>query len=234
MNNTDLFLNKYKELEAAVKLKYGLSRGESVVTFLKRKAPYSTYSAEIQCCAELRNLLAHNPKIGGEHITEPSAKTLEFLDFLINKVKNRPRSKDIAVKYQDIYKETLSGNVKNTMAIMKSKRFSHVPIVENHRVVGVFDKNSIFLYLTKEGVECINNLSSLTFADIEQYVSLKYRTDLDFIFARSNMFVDELEDIFEKALDNGKRISLVFLTATGSKGEPLQGIVTPWDIIGAE
>ncbi len=234
MNNTDLFLDKYKELEAAVKLKYGLSRGESVINFLKRKTPYSIYSAEIQCCAELRNLLAHNPKIGGSYVAEPSQKTLDFLDFLLNKVQNRPRCKDISVKYKDIYRQTMQGSVQKAMTVMKNHRFSHVPIVENQRLVGVFDKNSIFSYLTNKGVECINNLNALTFADIEQYVSLKHRTDLDFVFARSNMYVDELEDIFERALENGKRISLVFLTATGSKNEPLQGIVTPWDIIGVE
>ena len=42
----------------------------------------------------------------------------------------------------------------------------------------------------------------------------------------------ELQAQFEAAYRTGRRIELAFLTAGGKPEEPVQGMVTPWDILG--
>ncbi len=234
MNNTDLFLNKYKELEVAVKTKYGLYGSESFTSRLKRIKAFDKYSAEIKYCTDVRNLLSHNPKIGNEYAVQPSEQMIEFVDFLIDKIKSRPRCRDIAVKYNNILKASPDGKIIDYIKPMYDKGISHLPIVQNHRVVGVYNSQSVYAYLISLNCNSLESLREATFRSLEAYTPINNRKNEEFIFARSNMYVDELEEIFEKSIKKGKKIRLAFLTVNGKETEPLQGIITPWDIIGAE
>lgn len=234
MNNTDLFLDKYKKLEVAVKSKYGLYGGESFTARLRRIKCLEKYSAEIKYCADVRNLLSHNPKIGNAYAVEPSQQMLDFMDFIIEKVKSRPRCRDIAIKYNNILKASPDGKIIDFIKIMYERGISHLPIVQNHRVIGVYNAQSVYSYLSDFSCKSITALKGATFRSIEKHLSVTGRKNDEFIFVRSNMYVDELEEIFEKSIKSGKRIRLAFLTQNGKPSEPLQGIITPWDIIGAE
>ena len=46
------------------------------------------------------------------------------------------------------------------------------------------------------------------------------------------MTIFNLKEIFEKAVKEGRRIGLAFVTQTGKKDEKMLGIVSPWDIAG--
>ena len=79
MSNTDLFLDKYKQLEVAVRHAYKLDKYASAVAFLKKHKSYLKYTSEIELCADVRNLLSHNPKVNGSYAVEPSDKVLNRL-----------------------------------------------------------------------------------------------------------------------------------------------------------
>lgn len=234
VNNTDLFLDKYKKLEVAVKSKYGLYGGESFTARLRRIKGLEKYSAEIKYCTDVRNLLSHNPKIGNAYAVEPSQQMLDFMDFIIEKVKSRARCHDIAIKYNNVLKASPDGKIIDYIKIMYERGISHLPIVQNHRVVGVYNAQSVYSYLSDLSCKTIENLKNATFESLNAHTHITGRKNEEFIFIRSNMYVDELEEIFEKSIRSGRRIRLVFLTQNGKPTEPLRGIITPWDIIGAE
>ena len=43
----------------------------------------------------------------------------------------------------------------------------------------------------------------------------------------------DLEKEIQKYFSKNKRVGIAFLTVNGRESEPIQGIITPWDIISA-
>lgn len=60
---TDLFLDKYKELEAIIAVEYQLSNSESSVSYILRKPEFRSIKFELDYCREVRNLLSHMPQV---------------------------------------------------------------------------------------------------------------------------------------------------------------------------
>ena len=67
MTNADEYIQKFKELEAIVKETFGLNDWDSVTNFLSKRDEYRPFREEIRYCQEVRNLLQHKQKIGGEY-----------------------------------------------------------------------------------------------------------------------------------------------------------------------
>ncbi len=230
MNITDKFLDKYRELEVAVRYAYKLGKFESAVSFLKKQKRFEKYSADIDYLSDIRNLLSHNRKIIGEYAVQPSEQVLTFMDALINAINGRKKCRDIAVKFADICKCTPSAKVAPAIKVMHEKNYSHIPIVANHRVVGVFSRNSIFTYVAENGVTSLISKPDLTFSDIAAYTKLHGREKEDYIFVKSDAYTDELDEMLDKIASNGRRVGLIFLTKNGTENEPIAGILTPWDV----
>lgn len=235
MNNADIFLDKYKQLEEVVKSTYklnGKDNQDSVARYLENQNRFKAFKDEIEYCREVRNLLAHKKKINNDFAVVPSERMIEFIDTLIEKVRSRTKCLSIAIDLPHVFWQDLNGNVKDTMKMMQQKLYTHVPILENGVVVGVFDENSVFNYLADEEIVCVDD--NLTFEDIKSFLSLADREMEEFIFIGRNCYVDELEEKIEQAFHRGKRIGLAFITENGKATQKMQGIITPWDIISAK
>ena len=235
MNNADIFLDKYKQLEEVVKSTYklnGKDNQDSVARYLENQNRFKAFKDEIEYCREVRNLLAHKKKINNDFAVVPSERMIEFIDTLIEKVRSRTKCLSIAIDLQHVFWQDLNGNVKDAMKMMQQKLYTHVPILENGVVVGVFDENSVFNYLADEEIVCFDD--NLTFEDIKSFLSLADREMEEFVFIGRNCYVDELEEKIEQAFHRGKRIGLAFITENGKATQRIQGIITPWDIISAK
>ena len=231
MTNADIFIDKYKQLEEVVRSTYHLKDNDSISFYLSGQVKYQRFKDDIKYCQDVRNLLSHKKKLNNSFAVEPNKQMIEFIDNLISRIKKRAKCLDIQVKINDVFWETIDGNVKETMKKMRENLYTHVPILENGIVIGVFDENSIFNYLAKE--EIIEVDSELSFKDIEEYISLEGRDMEEFLFFKNDGYVEELENIIESYFRKGKRAGITFLTQNGKPNERLQGIITPWDIISA-
>ncbi len=232
MNRTDLFLDKYKQLEEAVRSAYNLDDRDSISYCLSNQAKFRNHKEDIRYCQDVRNLLSHKKKINGNYAVEPSQAMIDFISALIRKVENRPRCCDILIRFKEVFWQPLNGNVKETIRVMRQRQFTQVPILKNGIVAGVFDENSVFNYMAHSEKNCVAD--DLTFNDIKEHISLENREMQQFVFFRNKGYVDELENEFEKAFRQGKRIGVAFITANGKADEKLLGIITPWDIIAVE
>ena len=230
MNNTDIFLDKYRELEVAIRYAYRLNKYDSAVSFLKKQKRFQSYSADIDYISDIRNLLSHNRKIIGEYAVQPSPQVLTFMDELISAISGRKKCKDIALKVSQIIKRHLHGNVSDTIKIMNQKNYTHIPIVKEQRVIGVFSRNSVFTYIADNGACALSDNPNLTFLDIQDYIKLDGREKEEYIFVNNNMYLDELDDLFDKISKKNRRIGLVFLTKSGNRDEPITGMLIPWDV----
>lgn len=229
MNNTDAFLEKYKQVEAEVRSQYNYD-GNSTFAFLQGLPKYKQMATTIKTCREVRNLLQHVPKYNGEYSIVPSDDLVTFLDKLIQKVSERKTCSDVGIRFKDIYWRALDDSVKEAMHVMRQRTYTHVPILDDKQhVIGVFDENSVFDYLADEGIIDVDE--DLQFRSIQKYLSVSGREMEEFLFLRPSAYVEDLEVLIDQAFNVSKRVGMAFLTQDGKKDSPLFGIVTPWDII---
>lgn len=231
MSNVEAFIDKYKQLEEVVRSTYGLNNNDSISHYLSKENKFQRYRNEISYCQEVRNLIQHKQKFGDGFAVLPSQQMLNFIDRLIAQIKNRPKCYDVQIKIKEVYWQTINGRVKEMMGVMREKVYTHVPILDNGKVIGVFDENSIFNYLADEEIIAIED--GLTVNDMKKYISLEGRDMEEFIFYSATNYVEELEAEFDNSFRQGKRVGVAFITSTGKAHEDLQGIITPWDILGA-
>jgi len=230
MTNAEVYIEKYKKLEATARKFYDFPEDEPVSHFLRGRSEFRQIYADIKYCSEVRNFLQHKEKVDRSFTIEPSDSMMIFIDNLIKRIQKRTHSIDIAIKFKDIYWRSLTDNIKEAMLVMRSRVYTHVPILNNQQVIGVFDENAVFNYLADSGIIDIDD--SLTFCDLRDYLSMEKRDMETFIFKKSSLYVDELRSEFEKAFQKGIRIGVAFLTPSGKASEPLQAMITPWDILG--
>lgn len=229
MNNTDLFLDLYKQLEQTAIAVYGLPADGTAVSKLERFNEYKSIKAELKYCREVRALLSHNPKVDGEFAVCPSDAMIETLKKVISKIKEPPTCFERSVKGSNILSARPDDIVFDKMKIMKSFGYSYIPIMKSGRVVGVFGKHTVFS-LVLNGLDNIL-FDNTRFADIAQYTSLSKSDKNSFRFIPRDMYLFEAEELVVNAFKKKERINLLFVTQTGKPTESLLGILTPWDVM---
>lgn len=233
MNNAEVFIEKYKELERVVRKTYNLAEADSITYYLTKQEKYRKYKEDLRYCQRVRNWLQHERKVSAEFAILPNEVIIGFVDNLISKIAGRKRCLDIAVRENSICWRSLDDSVREAMQVMRKSTYTHIPILDSDkRVIGVFDENSIFYYLADMGIVDIDD--DLRFKNIQKYISITGREMEEFVFLNPDEYVDELEVMVEQAFRKGKRVGMAFLTVDGIQTAPLLGIVTPWDIIASE
>ena len=229
---TELFLDKYKQLETAVSAQYDLHHSESAVSFLEHRPEYQTIKSELSYCREVRNLLTHNPKIYGRFAVEPSDEMLALLDRVIARILNPLRAKHIWISERNVSCRTMDDYVRPAMVEMRERMYTHIPIVRDGVVIGVFSENTLLNYLIDDETAHIDD--GVTFSDIERYLPLDRHKAESFRFVGKETPVSEIGDLFAEADKNADRIGLVFVTNSGKKTEKLLGIISAWDVAGID
>lgn len=229
---TELFLDKYRQLEAAVSAQYDLSHSESAVSFLERRPEYQSIRSELSYCREVRNLLTHNPKIRDRFAVEPSDEMIALLDRVMLRVMNPRRAKHIWIPAGNITSRTMNDYVRPAMVEMRERLYTHIPIVKDGVVIGVFSENTLLHYLIDDKIARIDE--GVRFSDIESYLPLDRHRAESFRFIGKETPVSEIEDLFADADRRSDRIGLIFVTASGKKTEKLLGIISAWDVAGVD
>ncbi len=231
MNRAEEFLDKYKQLEQAATAAYGWEPDGKAIYRLERMQQFESVRTELNYCREVRNLLQHNCRIDGAYAVEPSSQMLELMDRVLRQVVNPKRCLDICTPMDQIFARSLSDRVGPTMLTMYRRGLSHVPILTDGRVVGVFSESTIFSYLI--GRQPQSWEENLRFSDLREFLNTTTRRSEVYRFLPLNATVAQAEAEFEQAFQTGKRISMFLLTKNGSREERLLGVLTAYDILGA-
>lgn len=108
--------------------------------------------------------------------------------------------------------------------------YTHIPIMRDGIVIGVFSENTLLSYLIDDEIVNIDN--EVKFSDIDKYLPLDQHRAESFRFVGQETLVSEIEDIFADAVKKSDRIGLIFVTNSGKKTERLLGIISAWDMAG--
>lgn len=229
---TELFLDQYRTLEAAVSARYDLRNSDSAVGFLERRSEYRNIKSELSYCREVRNLLTHNPKVDQRYAVEPTDEMIALLDRVIERVQNPQKARHIWVPIDQVVCRTMADPVRPAMAEMQEKLYSHIPILHNGTVVGVFSENTLLSFLLDDSNCRIG--PQVTFAELGKYLPLDRHRAESFRFVGRETTVSEIEDLFSEAEKQSDRIGLIFVTHSGKKTEKLQGIISAWEVAGID
>lgn len=234
MNNNELFLDKYRELENLIKHRKGQEyRGNSPVYSYVQELYRSPHlkdqlrGEKLDSIRELRNQMAHKNVDG---ILNISIEAIEFLDKEIQNIQNPLSAFDICVKLNDIHYATLKSNLNKVMDTMLSYGYSHIPVLDDNKMlIGVFSENTIFSIYKEE--KNILNKENLSLNDIYDYLKINNHQTECFTFVNEKYFVNDIIKRFQKRKENNKRLTVIFVTKDGTQDSTLMGMITPYDAL---
>lgn len=234
MSNSDRFINKYNELEKIAYQKFpdDIKTDHGAVAQLEKMRIFYNIKDDLKYIRELRNFFQHNIKIDSLYPVEATDSLIELVERIILKVQNPPKVLDKCIRFEKICYATKDDLIYEYMLKMKKNVYTHIPILENKIVVGVFSENTLLGALTEE--EIIYDKNETKFCDplIFKHCTLENHVSEIFKFVSKDTYLEEVKEMFKRSFIDNKRLSLIFITEHGIETEKIIGIITPWDILG--
>ena len=228
MKNTEIFRRKFLEFEEL------LTNEENKKDMLAKrirdlknehKEPYYSQYDFINFCRECRNRISHD---GYENdFIFYGEDMIKKLDKIIEEIKHPYKVYDKATK--NIYYANLNDNVRKVMKEMIEKNYTHIPIYNNNKLVGIFSEGVLFNCLYKNKIIEIDE--NTLFNEIEDFINLNNSKEI-IKFVDRNRLYDEVCLSFINEFKKGSKLSCVLVTQNGKKDEKIIGILTAWDILG--
>jgi len=236
----DKFLNLFKELEKVIKescQKEGIETDYKEISYLINKLSEKNnivkrHKKELDLIREVRNTNTHNIIGRSKYVVYPSPEINIRLKSIIDEIKNPPMIYDskICIKRHEMFCRTLNDSIYDTIKVMVKKLYTHIPILENEKLVGIFSENTL-LDIVNEKSEIIID-EKTTFNDIKEAIKIENHSmeDFEFISRRKNIY--DVEDMFKDYFSKNKRLGCIYITQNGNKNESILGMLTAWDILG--
>lgn len=197
----------------------------------KENIVFKKYKQELLKFANLRNAIIHNSdKRKADPIAEPHDYIVKKYEEIKNCILNPASALDTIAITNNIYTIKMDEMVIEVMRKMNKNTYTHVPVVENGKLVGVFSENTIFSYVVKNhDVTIKRDMLIKEFAD---FIPLNNHESEYFEFVPENTPVTQIEELFQNGLKDKKKISVIFITPNGKEDEELLGLITAWDLAG--
>lgn len=231
MSNADIFIELYKDLEELLEVKYSDGRkysGSTVHRFYNDEEG-KKWREELNVCREMRNMLSHHSRIGGEPVFEPSDAVIDVLRRIIDDVRNPPVAMSIATPANRLFTCGYSDSATEVIRKMKEQGYSHVPVTENGRLVGVFSVGTVFSVMEKYGGEHLSRDDCIR--DFSEFLPVDRHLTETFGFVPDSAPFSSLKHRFTAKGPHSRRLAALFVTANGREDEKLLGMITPWDMI---
>ena len=229
--NSERFLQKYRILEGLLEKRYEgekISSGSVVMEYL-RDDDSQNVRVDLDLLREIRNILSHNAGVDGKAVIEPSDEMLARLDEVIAHVRKPRVAADFGTPADQVLYAHPNDSIVNVMRNMRKNGYSHVPVEDKGRVVGVFSVKCIFDYLAEEGLDMLNDRARIS--ALGDRIRLDFRKGERYMFASADASIVTVRKAFQRYTERNRRLSAVFVTQSGAADEPLICIITPWDVL---
>ena len=224
-NKAGQFLERYREIEEWVLNNLNVTEMKE----LEQMPQYKSLRSNLAFCRVLRNLLSHYDwsKAGNDLVivTDQAVRQVNNLYYSLNPV----TLMRVAIRAGQIFAPAPSGSVLAAVKVMQRNDYSYIPIVENHRIIGVFSTKTIMRLVAEHASLALSE--SLTFKDIADYTRLVDESNAHYGFVNPNVTVEDVSLKFQRSKTRRVRLDMLFITDNGRSDGQLQGMVTPVDII---
>ena len=226
------FLRLYRILEESLETKYARTprTTSSVVMEYLRDESSLLHRDKLNLCPELRNLLTHNATDNGEPVIEPSDWVVRILREIVEEVRQPLKALAFATPANIIIRAKPNFGALRLMRTMEEKGYSHIPVYDGAQFRGVFSVSTVFSYLAAYPGRTIDDQTAVS--TFRQFLPIDKHMSERFIFMNPDAIYSDIKRAFETSVKKHKRVAVIFLTDTGEPGGQLQGLVTPWDVLG--
>jgi predicted transcriptional regulator len=234
--NASKFITIYNELDKYMKKVLNFDNNVSHTGLIRRIAKknkiFSRYEDDLVSFAELRNTLVHNPrKRVADPLFEPHDNIVKYYQKILDVITKPPVALDtIAIRSKDVYSASLDSIALNVIKEMNKNTYTHVPVIEEDKIIGVFSENTVFSYIASNEDVLLEKEELV--GEFSDFIPLDDHESEYFEFVPKDALIVDIKEKFQKGLKNKKRLSTIFITETGSEKEKLLGLVTAWDLAG--
>ena len=231
MSNGDKCLELYRQLEREGKRIYfpNAADNENIIGRLMNIPQLQHLKDDVDYCRVVRNFLVHNPRVKGEFAVVPSDELVDFMQKCVDRIKSPLKAIDYAIKINNMYTAALSSRVIDVIRYMHTNGFTHVPVMEDNRLIGVFSANVLFGYLAGVGIDDIT-----IDARMDQFIeniALHNHTNEYFIFMSRDVTLYEVSRRFKIDAKTMKQLCAIFLTQNGKSDERVLAMITPYSLL---
>lgn len=225
------FLDLYSRLEKAGRDKYfpKVPPSENIIGRLMNLPQLREYKEDIDYCRVVRNFLVHTPRVSSTYAIEPSQEMVDFLRKLVKNINNPLKAIDYAVRINNMYNVDLKSNIVDVVQHMQTMGFTHVPVLENGKIFGVFSANVLYTYLScaKDEIKSFDTEMSI----LADYLPIHKHTNEYFAFMSIEKSLYEVSQLFKIDVRSMKQLAAVFLTENGRADEKILAMLTPYSIL---
>ena len=225
------FLTLYRQLEGLLEKRYErrASGGGNVVMEYLKDPDSEPMRAEIDLCRRIRNILSHNVEASGEPVVEPSQGAIERMEAIIEYVKHPVMAINYGTPSDKIMFAHPNDLVMNVMRHMVKNGYSHVPVSDQNRLVGVFSSGSLMLFAARKGLSQVRD--ELRIGEMKDAIGFGDKRSERFLFLPADATLNEVRQAFEKRPERNHRLAVVFLTEDGTWRTPVRALLTSWDVL---
>jgi CBS domain-containing protein len=237
MSNNPRFLDLFNHLDEACRSRYHLEdRTSSAISFLSGKLAHSSSKKDndlaesLEAIRQLRNTLVHVEKVDGEELAEVNPRLLEDLEAAIRYVENPPKALASAIPFNHLFVVSLSESLASVLTIMMARGFSHVPVIDQGALLGVFSEEVLTSYLIAKGSLALSK--DLSMRDFLAFLPMDKHPNERYLFLpRDALLEDAREDFALSKGKTGKRLAMIFISEHGSPEETILGALVPSALI---
>lgn len=228
------FLDDFRDLESTLAKLAGVKSGYSSYSrslqdvFKSKKSPLIRSGDNfnfLKSAGELRNLVTHN-----NDIAYPTQEFYDRFHRLSWAIRFPAKAEDIMTKGKNLVTASLDTKILSLVRRMNSKGLSHVPVIDDGKVLGIFSSSTFFDALSENGNLAIDGDTPLE--SIKEIIAPESHSSEDFLFCAKDSYVYEFSKrIQTKNKGQKKRIVAVLVTENGFSSGRLVGIITPTDLL---
>jgi CBS domain-containing protein len=186
---------------------------------------------EIEYIKDVRNLLVHQVQSSGLPTFALTATFIDFCRNLHDQISQATTAGQLGVRNSDLCTATWASQIHPLISKMRSEKFSHIPILNNDGVaVGVFNESAILDYLIASGMSSLIEPEH-TLKEIYKHCVIGADHVETFRFISPRASEEDVADIFLSVTGPFTRVGAVFVTPGAAPHEPIQRMITAWDVL---
>lgn len=224
------FLELYRRLEAAAASFLRVEARSGIIPRLIRHPKMEPYRDGLDCCREVRNLLTHEVKIGGEPPLRPGVGMNDFLREVIDALENPPRVRDRMTPRARLFTVSPETPLREALREMERRSLSRVPCLVQGRVVGMLSVEAVFrVFLDRVAIGEDTTVEALL-----SYLALDVTPSVSYRFIAPETYLETAESLFSRAYGRNCKIRALLVTEQASPKGSLLGILSPYDVLEKE
>ncbi len=234
MTNNELFFNLYNVLDDELRNYYNLDNFNTSAILKRIKElndspvlKHKERAEKLDIIRNLRNSLAHVEKFDNKDNFTISKSLIQTLRYEIDDIRKPLVASNVCKSINQVLTALLDDKIIDITNKMLENGYTHIPVLVNGYLYGVFSENTIFTRFAKQ--KDLNVSKETTIKEYSEFIQISNHATESFQFVSKRMKAIDILPMFSNKI-NGKRLVMLFVTEHGKESEKVIGIITSHDL----